>query len=78
MSIFKIFLIFVCCYCPFIANADVGLGMAGSGYSAGYTSPKFETDNDITKYIENQTWLVDEDVDVAITEDGDIYKWSKS
>lgn len=73
MSIFKIFLIFVCCFSPFIANADVGLSQAGSGYSSGYTSPKFETDNDIAKYIENQTWLVDEDVDVAITEDGDIY-----
>lgn len=73
MSIFKIFLILVCCFSPFIANADVGLSQAGSGYSSGYTSPKFETDNDIVKYIENQTWLVDEDVDVAITDDGDIY-----
>ncbi len=69
----KIIFLLFCFYCPFIANADVGLSQAGSGYSSGYQSPKFETDNEITRYIEDQVWLINNDTKVNITDDGDIY-----
>ena len=69
----KFFFLLFCFYCPFIANADVGLSQAGSGYTSGYQSPKFETDNEIVRMIEDQVMWFNEDHDVHITDNGDIY-----
>ena len=69
----KIIFLLFCFYCPFIANADVGLSQAGSGYSSGYQSPKFETDNEVVKAIEDQIYLLNDDIKVNITDNGDIY-----